>query len=185
MHKELLLNRDDNRTFFDLRVHMIVEQCKRWVEDFVIGHNLCPFAQSFAKRGEISYRLSRCSETEARLHEFLEELDALESSDDYRTTLLIYDDPRLDFTAYLDLYELCESLIEHEERVFQLASFHPRYRFEGLDDEDPANLSNRSPFPIIHILRIDDVSRAIDEHPDTARIPARNIRYLRETYGDG
>ena len=162
---------------------MVVEQCKRWVEDFVIGHNLCPFAQPFAKRDEIMYRLSQHSELEERLFEFLEELDALETSTDYRTTLLIYPDPELDFSSYLDLYALCESLIEEEERDFQLASFHPEYCFDGLCDSDPANLSNRSPFPIIHILRVDDVSRAVDDHPDTALIPARNIRYLRETYG--
>ena len=163
---------------------MIVERCKQWVEDFVIRYNLCPFAHPFAKKGQILYRLSQQDVLESRLHEFLEELDFLAENTDFRTTLLIYADERLDFLSYLDLYELCEAVIEKEERPFQLASFHPHYCFAGVAYSDPANLSNRSPYPIIHILRLDDVTAAIASHPDTSLIPQRNIDFLRQKYGE-
>ena len=162
---------------------MIVEHCKQWVEDFVIRYNLCPFAHPFAKKGQILYRLSQKEGLESRLHEFLEEMDFLEEDTDFRTTLLIYADEHLDFLSYLELYELCEAVIEKEERPFQLASFHPHYCFAGVAYSDPANLSNRSPYPIIHILRLDDVAAAIASHPDTTLIPQRNIEFLRQKYG--
>ena len=162
---------------------MIIERCKHWVENFVIRYNLCPFAHPFAKRGQIRYRLSQQKDLEARLYEFLEEMDFLEGHVEFRTTLLIYEDEQLDFLSYLKLYDFCETMIEKEEKPFQLASFHPQYCFSGVAYADPANLSNRSPYPIIHILRLDDVTAAIENHPDTTLIPQRNIEFLRHKYG--
>ena len=162
---------------------MIVERCKQWVEDFVIRYNLCPFAHPFAKKGQILYRLSQKEVLGSRLHEFCEELEFLEGHTEFRTTLLIYEDEKLDFLSYLDFYDLCEAVIEKEEKPFQLASFHPHYCFSGVAYSDPANLSNRSPYPIIHILRLDDVAAAIASHPDTTLIPEKNINFLRQKYG--
>lgn len=34
----------------------------------------------------------------------------------------------------------------------QLATFHPRYRFEGSEEDDASNYTNRSPFPVLHLL---------------------------------
>ena len=163
---------------------MVVEKCQQWVEEFVIGHNLCPFAHPFAQKKQIGYRLSAETMLEERLQEFLDVLDTLDNEEHIRTILLIYDDPQLDFDAYLDLYELCEELLEEEQRAYQLASFHPDYCFADASEDDPANLSNRSPYPMMHILRLDDVARAIEQHKDVASIPTRNISYLRELFSE-
>jgi hypothetical protein len=150
----------------------------------VIEHNLCPFAHPFAKKDLIAYRVSAKQALEDRLYEFLDMLDELDESSSYRTTLLIYDDPNLDFTSYLDLYDLCVDLLEEEGREYQLASFHPAYCFAGEEEADPANLSNRSPHPMIHILRLDDVHLAITNHGDPESIPIRNIDYLRRVFSE-
>ena len=161
---------------------MVIEACKGWVEGFVLKHNLCPFAHPFVRNGWIDYRVSKQESLEERLLEFLSALDELDEEDAPKTMLLLYDDPQLDFDSYLDLYDLCESALEQEKRAYQLASFHPHYCFADEDYDDPANLSNRSPYPMIHILRLDDVAKAIDGHKDPHGIPQRNIAYLRAMF---
>ena len=163
----------------------MIEECRRWVEEFVLKHNLCPFAHPFVRNGWVEYREASAQELKERLFELLSVLDELDEEKENKTLLLIYDDPQLDFHAYLDLYELCEAAIEQEQRAYQLASFHPQYCFEGEDMDDPANLSNRSPYPMIHILRIEDVADAVEAHNDTQEIPIRNIEYLRTLFPDG
>ena len=161
---------------------MIIEACKEWVEEFVLKHNLCPFAHPFVRNEWVEYRLSVQTELEDRIMEFLSALDELDEEDSPKTMLLVYDDPQLDFDTYLDLYELCESSLEQENRAYQLASFHPNYCFADEEYDDPANLSNRSPYPIIHILRLEDVADAVDGHKDSLSIPQRNMLYLREKF---
>ncbi len=161
---------------------MIVNACKEWVEGFVLKHNLCPFAHPFVRKGWVEYRLSVHQELEERIIEFLSILDELDEENSPKTLFILYEDPQLDFDAYLDLYELCETALEQESRAYQLASFHPQYCFADEDYDDPANLSNRSPYPMIHILRLDDVAQAIEGHKDPHGIPQRNIAYLREIF---
>lgn len=163
----------------------MIEACRIWVEEFVLKHNLCPFAHPFVRNGWVAYRLSSALDFEARVVEFLSILDELDEHPDPKTLLIIYDDPQLDFYSYLDLYEVCEEALNQENRVYQLASFHPDYCFEGESMNDPANLSNRSPYPMIHILRLTDVTHAIESHKDTDAIPARNIEYLRALFSRG
>ena len=161
---------------------MVIEACKEWVREFVLKHNLCPFAHPFVRNGWVEYRLSSHAELENRIMEFLSVLDELDLERSSKTMLLIYDDPLLDFHSYLDLYDLCEASLEQENRSYQLASFHPRYCFAGEQYDDPANLSNRAPYPMIHILRLEDVAKAVAGHNDPHGIPHRNISYLREKF---
>jgi hypothetical protein len=83
-----------------------------------------------------------------------------------------------DFEQYLDIIDLCEQLLimENLEGVFQVASFHPQYLFAGSDENDASNYTNRSPFPMIHILREDSLTTAIDKHVDVDSIPENNIK---------
>ena len=161
---------------------MAIDACKSWVEGFVLKHNLCPFAHPFVQNGWIEYRLSTKKGLEERILEFLSVLDELDEKEIPKTLLLIYDDIELNFDSYLTLYELCEAALEEEERGYQLASFHPHYCFADEEYDDPANLSNRSPYPMLHILRLEDVANAIAGHKDPHGIPQRNISYLREKF---
>ena len=109
----------------------------------------------------------------------------LNQSSSPQTCFLILAQGFNDFLTYLDLFDLAVDLLSLEELdvCFQLASFHPEYCFEGLDHSDPANQSNRSPYPLIHILRCKDVRLAVEQHPDTKTIPEQNIALLRSLYG--
>ena len=116
---------------------MLAEESRSWVENFVVRHNLCPFAAPFLDA--IHYRVVQTKDLEERLLDLHEELLYLDASQKHRTSLLIYDDPMLDWESYLDLLDLAVQLIEDMEAPYQLASFHPQYCFVDTHKEDPAN----------------------------------------------
>ena len=66
------------------------------------------------------------------------------------------------------------------EGTYQLASFHPDYQFDGCDADDATNFTNRSPYPMLHILREDEVTKALDSYPSPETIPERNKQVCRE-----
>ena len=119
---------------------------------------------------------------ESALEAVVEELRYLDRSVDIETTLVIFPNQFSDFEDYLDLAELAEDLSVEQgyEGIYQIASFHPDYRFEGAKDNDPANYTNRSPYPMLHILREDSITKALDHYIDPEGIPERNIAFAQE-----
>jgi uncharacterized protein len=153
-----------------------------WVERVVIGLNLCPFAKAVQMRGQVRYRLSLAENTEALLVDLRDELTWLQNADPavVDTSLLVHPRVLLDFQDYNDFLaeadaELARLALEGE---LQLASFHPDYCFADSQPDDVANYTNRSPFPMLHLLREASVSRAVDAFPDTASIYERNVATL-------
>jgi uncharacterized protein len=69
--------------------------------------------------------------------------------------------------------------------VLQIASFHPRYQFEGSEPDDIENYTNRAPYPILHLLRETSLTRAVESFPDAAEIYERNMETLRRLGHDG
>ena len=147
----------------------------------MVGLNLCPFAAQPHHEQTIRYAASDSVDPHDILADLLQELTLLVKLDDARTTLLVLSRALSDFDDFLDLFAAAEDLIEatgHAAR-FQLVSFHPDYLFEGLCPDDPANHTNRSPVPAIHILRRADVAQAISSHDNVHSIPDENIAKLR------
>jgi len=157
---------------------------KNWIEKMVIAHKLCPFAQLPFEKNKISYRVSKELNTENQIMDFWKELIFLENSGSEKlsNSLVVYSDPEMNFDKYLDLYFLAEQLLisENKDGDFQLASFHPEYQFDGTEKNDVTNFTNRSPFPMIHILRINEVEMAIENHPNIDEVPENNERKMNE-----
>lgn len=154
-----------------------------WVERVVIGLNLCPFAKAVQVKGLVRCAVSEAETTQALLTDLRRELLALVAAptSEVDTTLLIHPRVLRDFADYNDfLAEADALLVELElEGELQIASFHPDYCFADAAGSDPANYTNRSPYPMLHLLREASVSRAIDGFPDPDRIYERNIATLR------
>jgi hypothetical protein len=157
---------------------------RAWLEDFVVGLSLCPFAAEPLAAGRVRFAVSRAESPEALSGDLARELTRLdrEPADRIETTLLLV--PRAlarfeDFNRFLDVVDM---LLEKLSLVgtLQVASFHPDYRFAGASADDPANATNRSPVPMLHLLREESVARAVRSHPDPSGIPARNAARLRE-----
>lgn len=157
---------------------------RAWLETFVIGLNLCPFAATPYRQDRIAYRVCDGASHEAVYRAFLETLNDLILADprQLETALLITPQGLDDFEVYLDmLYLLEQALVEVGlDGVIQVASFHPAYRFDDAPMDDPANFSNRSPFPMFHLIREEGLAAALESYPSPESIPQRNVARLRE-----
>lgn len=160
----------------------IDRRVREWLEQFVVGLNLCPFARRVVSSEAL--RIVVCDATQHRdlAAAFMSELDLIQQSSEsmVATTLLAMPYALCDFEEYLDFVDDAESLLEEVglSGVIQLASFHPEYQFEGEPAESAGHYTNRAPFPLIHFLREEMVTRALDQFPDSEQIPQRNIQRL-------
>ncbi|HEY5852276.1 MAG TPA: DUF1415 domain-containing protein [Lysobacter sp.] len=155
---------------------------RRWLERAVIGLNLCPFAKAVYVKQQVRLVLSEATTTEALGEELAAELALLAAADPEQTdtTLLVH--PRVlgDFLDYNDFLDQADAVVAALglEGDFQIASFHPDYQFAGTAFDDVGNCSNRSPYPMLHLLREASVERAVAAFPDPEVIVERNIATL-------
>ncbi len=165
------------------QAHPALVACRRWLERAVIGLNLCPYARAPHVGGRVRWVLSEAPDSDTLVEELLRELEHLRQHDsaEVETTLLVVPDLLADFADYLDLLHAAEALLQALGYAgeFQLASFHPDYRFEGADADAIENCTNRSPLPMLHLLREDSISRVVDAGADVDAIPERNQQRLR------
>jgi uncharacterized protein len=163
---------------------------RRWIEKAVIGLNLCPFARAVYVKNQVRIVVSHARYLDAFLDELDAELTLLKdtSAEEIDTTLLVHPSLFPDFFVFNDFLNVVDDVVaEHElEGVIQVASFHPDFQFEGVAADDISNATNRSPYPILHLLREDSVERAIESDAgDAEKIVERNIATLRELGVDG
>ena len=157
---------------------------RRWLEKSVIGLNLCPFAAAPYREDRVYFCVTLQRTATGLLEALCSELKDLSAADPLRreTTLLIHPRALADFAAYNDFLEVCDAAVFDLglEGELQVASFHPQYQFADTQPDDIANFTNRSPYPMLHLLREDSVERAIAAAGDTEQIYHRNIRTLRQ-----
>lgn len=149
----------------------------------VLDLGLCPFAAEPWDAGRVRIVVSDARTDDALLEDLYAELVLLVDAKaaDVETTLLVVPHLLSKFADYNQFLDPAEELIEDHGWVgrFQIASFHPAYQFADTEPGDPANFTNRSPFPILHILRESSIAKALTDYPDTERIPLANIKTLR------
>lgn len=162
----------------------IVEETRRWIQQIVIGLNLCPFAGRVVETGRIRYAVSDERTPQRLAMVFRDELLLLHRTDIAvtETTLLIHPYVLADFNHFNDFLDVVDGILEATGMagIIQVASFHPRYRFEGTRPDDVENYTNRSPYPMLHLLRESSVTQAAQTYPDTGGIPERNVGVMRE-----
>jgi uncharacterized protein len=155
----------------------------QWLERAVIGLNLCPFAKAVHVKQQIRWVVSDATAQAVLLEQLHDELALLRDADPQAidTTLLIHPHVLQDFFAYNDFLRLADALLRTTqlEGVIQIASFHPQYQFAGTQADDVTNNTNRSPYPMLHLLREDSVARAVAATPDAAQIYERNMATVR------
>jgi hypothetical protein len=162
----------------------VIAATRNWVEKAVIGLRLCPFAASPYLRGLIRYRVSEQRSPEGLAEELTQELKLLAAADPLRceTSLLIHPHVLgdfLDYNQFLDQADAAVAALGLEGEL-QIASFHPEYQFAGSASNDVENCSNRSPYPMLHLLRESSVRRARATFPGVNDIGNRNMATLRE-----
>lgn len=161
-----------------------LQATRHWVETFVLKHNLCPFAAKPMLENTVLF--TSCEEAvdeEALAQHFLAQIMHLieRPATEVMTTLIVYPHALVDFYEFLDFIEAIEDMMSQvkADELVQLAHFHPHYIFGGVPPDDPANATNRSPFPVIQLLRVAEMAAAIEAYPHVERIPDRNVALLR------
>jgi hypothetical protein len=159
----------------------VIEQTRKWIEQVVIGCNFCPFAAREVKRNSIRYKVEESSELKVCLESFIVECARLDEDSSIETTLLIFPNAFQKFTDYLDAVALAEKLLKMHKYtgMYQVASFHPLYRFSKTPANDAANYTNRSIYPMLHLLREESIEKALEHYPNPEEIPARNTDFAR------
>ncbi|TBR13354.1 DUF1415 domain-containing protein [Rugosibacter aromaticivorans] len=156
---------------------------KRWLERAVIGLNLCPFAKTVHVKRLVRYAVSSAQTSDALLDDLERELRTLVAAkpENVDTTLLILPYALAKFTDFADFLDLVEIALKVQglTGVIQVASFHPQYRFADAEADDIRNFTNRSPYPIFHLLREESLARAIQAFPNPAVIYEQNMATLR------
>ena len=160
--------------------NILISKTQKWVESFVIKHNLCPFAKHVFDTNKINYCLAEADKLDALWPVFLSEIESLDKSAAVSTSLIIISKGLESFDAYLDCLYVLETYLKDTEKDedYQLASFHPLYQFSGTQIDAKENFTNRSPYPVFQILRTDEVFQAIETHGDIDRIPLDNIKKM-------
>ncbi len=151
---------------------------RKWLENMVIGLNLCPFAKSVYIKNQVRIVVYEGEEDEL-LGCIESELLYLQKTPDTEidTTLVVVPHLLKDYYDFNDFLIYTDALIEEMglEGEIQIADFHPYYQFAGTQKEDIENYTNRSPYPIFHLLRQSSIDRAVEQFPDAAEIFERNI----------
>lgn len=160
----------------------IVTATQKWLTSFVIAYNICPFARPVYEQNAIRYQVFHGESLEECLEALVAECSHLDNQPSTETTLLIFAETCRDFDDFLDLIAIAEQLLADQgyEGVYQLASFHPDYCFAESDGDDPANYTNRSPYPMLHIIREASIERALQNYRNPEDIPERNIELTRK-----
>jgi hypothetical protein len=167
----------------DLDERAVADVTRRWISGVVIGLNLCPFARWVADAGLIRYAVTAAVDAEALLAVLGEELRALAAAPrtEVETTLLIHPRALPDFSDYNAFLPDADRLVRDLglRGAIQVASFHPEYQFAGTSPDAVENYTNRSPYPMLHLIREVSITEVADDPEALAAIPRRNIEFLR------
>ena len=160
----------------------VIDRTKKWIVDVVIGCNLCPFAANVVKQQSVFYRVDTNTDLNTCLDSFEYEMKRLDNDSTIETSFLIFPNTFEKFDDYLYLVSLAEQLLKRKgyEGIYQVASFHPLYLFTNSDQTDAANYTNRSIYPMLHLLREESIDKALANYKSPENIPERNINFTRE-----
>ena len=160
----------------------VIRQTRHWVSQVIVEENICPFAKREVSRDSVRVSVSRVKKMAMALEELMREVVWLDEHASTETTLLVFPTLFRDFEHYLDFVDIADRLLIDQgyEGIYQLATFHPDYCFADAEPDDAANYTNRSPYPMVHLLREESLSQAIEYYGDTRQIPDNNVARLRE-----
>lgn len=156
----------------------IITEVASWLNNVVIGLNLCPFSGKPTRENRVRFFISNATDDEMLLHNLQQEMELLDkkTASEIETTLVIIPNHLRDFFAYNQFLHWTQQLLKRNGwiGVYQLATFHPHYCFAHAQPDDAENLTNRAPHPILHIIREASLEKALEYYADADKIPDTN-----------
>lgn len=162
----------------DERENYILNTSKTWVQQFIVGLQVCPFAKKSVLSDQLRYYYTNLDQEDELLKRSWAVLEDMlkPSKDSFISNCLLIIDTAISFVALLDFMEVLELFLERSalDDRFQVVAFHPTFCFDGAEPNEAGNFVNRSPFPMIHFLRSSEVADVINQYPDIESIPRIN-----------
>lgn len=160
----------------------VILHTQEWIKQVVIGCHFCPFAAAPVRNNAVRYVVMTNAETEKLLQLILDECFYLDEHELTSTSFIIVPESLTDFRAYLDFLGMAEDIMKNSgyEGIYQVAGFHPDYLFAGSDENDAANYTNRSVYPMFHLIREAEIDIALENYREPMSIPERNIDFARK-----
>ncbi len=170
------MNKDEEQ-LTDQQSSVEVDATKQWLDEIIIGLNFCPFAKKEFVNNTICYFKSEAEQVKPALQTVIEQCHYLQEHEEIETTLIIFAEGFRRFDRYLDLVDYANDLLIESgfEGIFQLATMHPEYCFADDDFDDASNFTNRSPYPMLHIIREASMARVLAVYKDPEKIPEQNM----------
>jgi len=162
----------------------VLEETQHWIESFIVELNICPFAYKPLVEDLVRFEVAEADGIDQLYRQLLAELETFYLLPEEKTVTSLFICPQHleSFNEYLNLLDVLEEVIDESglRGQVQVASFHPCYVFDGEAEDDPANFSNRSPYPMFHFIREAYMEKQLKNFPDVDAIPENNIKKLRE-----
>ena len=158
-----------------------IQLTKEWIEKFVVDLSLCPFARYSFEADKILYKISVSNKPKQCLEDLVRLVVLLANEEDSKhSNGFLIMNPKLTFFFLLDLKEMLDDFLSESEYegMYQTVVFHPHFQFADEKFDAHGNFTNRSPYPMIHILNVDEVTSAIEGYEDVDIIPIRNNEIL-------
>ena len=165
-----------------LTSQQVIDQTKKWINDVVVGCNFCPFAANVMKQHSVHYQVETAANPKECLDSFSREITRLDEEKNIETAFLIFPNSFQRLDDYLNLVTLADKFLKRHgyDGIYQLASFHPLYQFANSPEKDAANYTNRSVYPMLHLLREESIDKALEHYKHPENIPGRNINFARK-----
>ncbi len=164
----------------------IEQAVTKWMQDVVIGLQLCPFAKAPFQKQEIKITVSQAITEEELIVDLINGCEELDNDKSIETTLIVCPHLFEDFFDFYQFLDWADSTLKSNgwQGIYQLANFHPHYQFSGCEYDDPQNLTNRAPLPILHLLREESLSKILEKYPEPENIPQKNIKTMQNMSSD-
>lgn len=161
-----------------LNTNEITENIHQWLKTCVIGLGLCPFASYPYTQNTVRIKVSDADNDTDALSLLEQELTLIEQSPEtIETSLLVLPHHFTEFSQFNQFFDYIDKLLQQGnwEGDFQVASFHPDYQFANTQSDDAENLTNRAPYPVLHIIRESSLEKVLADYPDPDSIYKKNI----------
>lgn len=160
--------------------NIFIEETRKWLEKVVIGLNLCPFASKPYLQKQIRFFVCDATSEIEILQNLEQELKLLYKTDKKvtETSLFILTNTLKDFYDYNQFIDSAEALLKQLklDGELQIATFHPDYQFGGTQASNAENLTNRSPYPTLHLIREESIEKSLLRYHNPEKIPEKNIK---------
>ena len=174
MHKRIYLPTSNtlSKKSLTLLKREILRINMRFIEEFIEGHNICPFSRCGRCVGAVGRRIYTeeiTSETPVLTESFLKTLDKVAQNPKIEVMLCIFPWARLPAQSWQYFTEHVRNAVNKRQNkiVYAAAAFHPELDYNDDTPDRAVTFFRKAPDPSVQLVRLDTLDSAGAGTPDT------------------